>query len=200
MTKRTLATAAISVTVLALSACTKVETVDLPSPVVDAPSQAPSSTPSTYSPSPKANEGSASGPTDLPPKPPKADPGKNNAQGVVIGSDARELNFTDTIEYPYYDRKGETSVGWMDADRNTLTLYMAKTFVGTRKTSADVSIQLDLLGAGSFVSGDGGCSVTIDKATQRSLTGSVKCLDWKSTDGKEEISAVIGFNGEFAAA
>lgn len=198
MTKRTLVIAALSVTVLAFSACTNVETVDLPSPVVDAPSGTPSSTPSTYSPSPKANEGPSSGPTELPATPPKADTGTNDAKGVVIGSESRELNFTDTIEYPYYDRKGETSVGWMDAERNTLTLYLAKTFVGTRRTSPDVSLQLDLTGAGSFASGDGSCSVTIDRATQRSMTGSIKCLDWKSTDGAEKISVVMGFNGEFA--
>ncbi|MEX1047567.1 MAG: hypothetical protein WD757_07575 [Actinomycetota bacterium] len=151
-------------------------------------------------PSPAAGSSPASPPpggNKLPPdvKVPKVH-GRQNAAAEVGGTIGRlELTFTRVTGYPIYaPPNGDVGVTWTDNHGNNLTLG-GHLFLGKRPTSANFSVQLDVVkppDAWTFVSGNGSCEVTIKTADVHRFDGKVECpqLKWAG----DTVAAAAAFS------
>lgn len=191
MLRRTDAIAVLSTVLALLAACTSVREVTLPSPAVEVSGPgSPSPTLSPYSPAPRSND---------PPPSPASSPGSPSpTPGGKEGKKVSPVNldFARLVErgYPFYAPDGPFSLAWTDDDRNVLLLSGAQPSIGTKRTSDKLSIRFSLLGVGTFISDDGGCAVTIDKANVNALQGSIRCRRWESATSEEDvISAKLRF-------
>ena len=211
--KRTMLAAGGLVLVLTASACGGGEEA------VVAPSAAPSlaaspvDDPSIYpvpgSPTPKLNvpgQGNAenSGPGNGQVSPGAVFPNENikrngSTVDATVDGQSISLSFDTIVEYPFYEPPdGQFNLTWADANNNALSIG-GKLAEGTRKTSSKLGLSLALAAPkfDTFGSGDGSCSITLDRIENRYLAGSFQCGKLTGSNGGNLTGASGTFEARF---
>jgi hypothetical protein len=105
---------------------------------------------------------------------------------VKGGGFDENLDFVSAIQYPVYEPPtGVVNITWSDPTGNGLVIAANTLFVGTKKTSASLGLQLALTQPKQavFASGDGSCSITFTTVQTHLLEGSFNCPSLKSANG-----------------